>query len=179
MANVEKLSYLKLSLKSDSVQIFPLMLVTDTIYDIAKRKLEERYNNERSIVNAHLAGIHFLPAIKKESKVELRKILEPTNEHVQALKALRLPVDQWDVILVYWLLEKLDAESREQFVLTLHGTDVITCKQLTTSKDSLESLAAHRKPVVTSMMFIPSGRLPRRFIKKPTQQRLSTQRVVR
>ena len=73
MTNVEKLSYLKLSLKGDAAQIVSSLLVTDTNYDIAKRKLEGRYNNKRSILKAHLAAIHALPAIKRESSVELRK----------------------------------------------------------------------------------------------------------
>ena len=135
MTNVEKLSYLKLALKGDAAQIDSSLLVTDTNYDIAKRKLEERYNNKRSIVKAHLASIHALPAIKKESSIELRKLLESTNEHVRALEALRLPVNHWDAILVYWLLEKLDAESRKQFELTHPGTDVLTFKELTTFMD--------------------------------------------
>ena len=92
MTNVEKLSYLKLALKCDAAQIVSSLLVTDANYDIAKRKLEERYNNKRSIVKAHLASIHALPAIKKESSVELRKLLESTNEHMQALEASCRPV---------------------------------------------------------------------------------------
>ena len=135
MTNVEKLSYLKLSLKGDAPQIVSSLLVTDANYDIAKRKLEERYNNKRSIVKAHLAAIHALPAVKKESSIELRKLLESTNEHVQALEALMLPVNHWDAILVYWLLEKLDAESRKQFELAHPGTDVLTFKELTTFMD--------------------------------------------
>ena len=135
MTNAEKLSYLKLALKGDAAQIVSSLLVTDTNYDIAKRKLEERYNNKRSIVKAHLASIHALPAIKKESSVGLRKLLESTNEHVQALEALGLPVNHWDAILVYWLLEKLDAESRKQFELAHPGTDVLTFKELTTFMD--------------------------------------------
>ena len=124
-----------MALKGDAAQKVSSLLVTDTNYDIAKRKLEERYNNKRSIVKAHLASIHALPAIKKESSVELRKLLESTNEHVQALEALRLPVNHWDAILVYWLLEKLDAESRKQFELAHLGTDVLTFKELTTFMD--------------------------------------------
>ena len=87
MANVEKPSYLKLSLKCDAAKIALSLLVTDTNYDIAKRKLEERYNNKRSIVKAHVAAIRVLPPIKRESSVEMRKLLESTNEHVQALEA--------------------------------------------------------------------------------------------
>ena len=70
ITNVEKLSYLKLALKGDAAQIVSSLLVTDANYDIAKRKLEERFNNKRSIVKAHLASIHALPAIKRESSVE-------------------------------------------------------------------------------------------------------------
>ena len=127
MANVEKLSYLKLSLKSDAAQ-----LVIDANYDIAERMLGERYNYNLSIVKAHLAAIHALPAIKRESSVKLRKLLESTNEHVQTLEALRLPVNQWDAIILYWLLEKLDAESMKRFELAHPGTDVLTFKEFTT-----------------------------------------------
>ena len=54
---------------------------------------------------------------------------------MQALEALMLPVDHWDAILVYWLLEKLDAESRKHFELAHPGTDVLTFKELTTFMD--------------------------------------------
>ena len=155
MTNVEKLSYLKLSLKCDAAQIVSSLLVTDANYDIAKRKLEERYNNKRSILKAHLVAIHALPAIKKESSVELRKLLESTNEHVQALQALGLPVDHWNAILVYWLLEKLDAESRKQFELAHPGTDVLTFKELTTFMDrrsrALESSGDQHEASVPKM----------------------------
>ena len=72
MANVEKLSYLKLSLKGDAAQIIWSLLVTDANYDLAKRKLEERYNNKRSIVKAHLTAINALPVVKKKSSVKPR-----------------------------------------------------------------------------------------------------------
>ena len=176
MTNVEKLSYLKLSLKGDAAQIVSSLLVTDANYDIAKRKLEERYNNKRSIVKAHLAAIHALPAVKKESSVELRKLLESTNEHVQALEVLMLPVNHWDVILIYCLLEKLDAESRKQFELAHPGTDVLTFKELTTFMDrrsrALET--SGDQPEVSTLKTTP-----KKCIKKLTPQLLSTQRVVR
>ena len=51
---------------------------------------------------------------------------------MQALEALMLPVDQWDAILVYWLLEILDAESGKQHSLAHSDTDVLKFKELTT-----------------------------------------------
>ena len=99
MTNVEKISYLKVSLIADAAQILLSLLVTDANFHLAKRKLEERYNHS-SFVKAHLAATHALPAIKKESSEKLCKLLESTNQHVPALEALMLAVDQWDATLV-------------------------------------------------------------------------------
>ena len=176
MANIKKLSYLKLSLKGDAAPTVSSLLVTDANYDIAKRKLEKRYNKKSSIVNAHSAANHALPSIKRESSVQLRKLLESTNEHVQALEAMKFPVDQWKAIPVYWLLEKLDTDTRKQFELAYPGTDVLTIKELTRFMDkrscALES-SSKQSEVSTPR------RRPRRCIRKPTPQLLSTQRVVR
>ena len=46
-----------------------------------------------------------------------------------------LPVDQWDAILVYWVLKKLDAESRKQFEIVHPGTDVLTFSEQTSFID--------------------------------------------
>ena len=128
MTNVEKLSYLKLSPKRDAALIISSLLVTYATYDIAKQNLEEPFIDNRSVVKA-------LPAIKKETSAELRKLLESMNEHVKALEAMMLPVYQGDAILMYWVLEKLDAESNKQFELVHPVTDVLTFKEFTKFMD--------------------------------------------
>ena len=121
-----------MSLKGDAAQIGLSLLITDAKCYNAKQKLEERFNNKRSIVKAHLSA---QPAFKKESSTELRKFLESKNEHVQALEVLMLPLDQGDALLVYWMMENFDAESRKLFELAHPGTDVLTIKDLTTFMD--------------------------------------------
>ena len=95
------------------------------------------------------------------------------NEHVQALEALTLSVDQWDAILVYWLLAKLDAESSKQFDLAYPSRYVLTF----TSWLSWIDEAAQCNLVVTSLK-LP---FPRRFLggclKKTTVQLLSTRNL--
>ena len=86
-------------------------------------------------MKAHFAAIHALPAIKRDSSVKLRKLSESMNEHVQALETLRLPVNQWDAIIVYWLLEKLYAKSWKQLEVAHLGTIVLTFKKLNTFMD--------------------------------------------
>ena len=62
-------------------------------------------------------------------------LLELTTEHVQALEALMMPVDQWDATLVCWLLGSFDAESKKQFDFAYLSTDVLTFKKLTKFMD--------------------------------------------
>ena len=87
-----------------------------------------------------------------------------------------LPVDHWDAILVYWLLEKLDAESGKQFELAHPGTNVLTFKELTTFVvrriQALESSGDQHEASVPKAT-------PKKVIKKPTPQLLITLQVVR
>ena len=55
---------------------------------------------------------------------------------MQSVKALKLHAVQWAAILVYRLLEKLDAESRKHLDLADSGADMLTFKALTTFMDS-------------------------------------------
>ena len=88
MANGEKLWYIKVSLKGDAAQIVSSLLVTGANYNKAKQKLERSFNNKCSILKAHLAEIHARPVVKKESNVELQKMLESTNELLEELETV-------------------------------------------------------------------------------------------
>ena len=67
MTNVEKISYLKLSLKGDAAQIVSTLLVTDANYDIARRKLEERYNSSMRIPDSDNQNPKFKHFFSKKS----------------------------------------------------------------------------------------------------------------
>ena len=86
---------------------------------------------------------------------------------MQALEALRLPVDHWDAILVYWLLDKLNAESRKQFELAHPGTDVLTFKELTTFMD-------RRSRALESSGDQPEASTPKRTPKKVLEEAYSS-----
>ena len=60
-----------------------------------------------------------------ESGSGLRKLYETTNEHRRALEASRQPVNQWSAVLVFWITDKLYAESRKQWQLKHPGKNVL------------------------------------------------------
>ena len=136
LTDSEKLNYLKACVKGDAAKLISTITITDANYSLASKLLRDRYDNKRCIVQAHLQAIWNQSAMKSESASNLRKLLETTNEHLRALKDLGQPVDQWDSLLVFWIGDKMDAESRRQWQLDNPGSDLLTWKKLETFLDT-------------------------------------------
>nr|XP_034194643.1 uncharacterized protein LOC117610904 [Osmia lignaria] len=67
-----------------------------------------------------------LPEINKDSSLGLRTLKENALMHVNALKALQLPVDSWDALLVYILTQKLDKLTRRAWERSLENDQMPT-----------------------------------------------------
>ena len=130
LSNSEKLNYLKACVKGEAAKLISSVTITEYNYEIAWELLRERYENKRSIVQAHLQAIWSQCSLKSESSNGLRKLLETTNQNLRALTELGQPVEHWDAILVHSLSEKMDPESRKQWQLDHLATDLLTWKQL-------------------------------------------------
>ncbi len=74
--------------------------------------------------------------MKSESGSGLRKLLETTTENLRALTELNQPTDQWDSILVFWLSDKMDPESRKQWQLDNPGSELLKWEQLANFPDT-------------------------------------------
>ena len=136
LSNSEKLNYLRACVKGDAAKVISSLTITDANYSIAQRLLTDRYENKRSIVNAHLKAIWSQPSIKAESGSALRKLLETTNENLRALEEQVQGTEYWDPLLVFWLCDKMDPESRKQWELDNPGTELLTWKQLSKFLDT-------------------------------------------
>ena len=93
LTNSEKLNYLKACVKGDAAKLINSITITDSDYTIAMDLLIERYENKRSIVQAHLQKNWGQRNMRLESAAGLRKILETTNEHLPAFRELGQPVN--------------------------------------------------------------------------------------
>ena len=111
-------------------------MLTDANYEITLTLLRDRYGNKRCIVQAHLKVIWSQPSIKCESGLGLRKILETTNEHLRALEEVGEPTHAWNSLLMFWITEKLDNESKKQWQLAPPGTDLLQWQDLVKILDS-------------------------------------------
>ena len=137
-SGAQKLSVLKSSLGDDASRLISNLQITDSNYSEAMKLLQQRYDNKREIINSHIKRLYTLPVLREENAANLRKVIDCVRESVQALKVLGQPVDNWDSILIFIVSEKLDPESRRQWVLSLTTSDIPKFETFITFLDKRE-----------------------------------------
>ncbi|XP_043263916.1 uncharacterized protein LOC122404087, partial [Colletes gigas] len=114
----------------------PLTSITENLnaseenYLVAWNTLKQRCNKPRQIIQTHLQLLLELPEIYRETPANLRSLVEKAQVYINALKALNQPVDQWDALLVYIIVKKLDKGTRRVWERTLEDEEMPAFKQL-------------------------------------------------
>ncbi|CAI6376545.1 unnamed protein product [Macrosiphum euphorbiae] len=111
LSDIQKLHYLKSSLRNEAAQVIESLETTAANYLPAWEQLRERYDNHRKMVGGHIHALCSMPSITKVSSASLRSHQNGINSHLRALTALKLPVEHWDAIIIHLMVEKLDVES--------------------------------------------------------------------
>lgn len=124
LSDVQKLYYLKTSLKGDASFTLQSLPLTSQNYEVAKKLLDDRYGNKRIIINKHVSALFNQTQIKKESAIELQNLLDTSLTHVRALQALGQPTEQWSTLLIHILASKLDEDSLRCWEELLTPNDV-------------------------------------------------------
>ena len=163
LVNSKKLKYLRACLKRDAAKLISSVMITDANCEIALTLLQDRYENKLCIVQAHLKVIWSQPSMtcsmkcsmkcgmkcsmkcsmKCECGLGLRKVLETTNEHLRALEELGEPAHVWNSLLIFWITEKLDNESKKQKQLAHPGTNLLQWQDLVSFSDSRSRALEH------------------------------------
>lgn len=155
LSDVQKLSYLKSSLKDEPANLVRSFETTDKNYEIAWSLLQKRYNNTRRIINNHVQALLEIPKIQKDAHVTLRHIINTTENHLQCLKALGQPTDSWNVLLIPIISAKLDFQTNKDWESKLNeendNTKIPTISQflefLTSRQNTLEALSMRKTEV--------------------------------
>jgi len=109
LTEIGKFYYLRSSLKERAAEVIKSLETTTDNYQEALDSIKARFDNKRWIVQRHIRAIFEAPSVNKENHVALRELLDTIIKHVQALRALKLPTDSWDALLIYIIVSKLDA----------------------------------------------------------------------
>lgn len=123
LTNVTKLQYLRSSQTNNAADFVKNVLTTDANYLSTWKALKARFSNPRLTVNNHLTELMSLPYLKKESANELQSFSDDAQRIVRVLKNLDMPVQHWDIWLVYLLASRLDPDSRKLWESQLRAKD--------------------------------------------------------
>lgn len=108
-----KLYHLRNSLVGKAAGVIDQDIVNGNDYEMAWAILEERYEDKRAIVDKHIDALYALSKISHDNAAELRTLIDTCLKHIEALKALQLPVDGLgEQMLVNLLASRMDYETR-------------------------------------------------------------------
>ena len=117
LSETEKIVHLKSCLTGEAASIVSSFQATDGNYKEARALVLKRFDQKREIVFAHIRKFDEFKPLREESSSGLRSLSDCINECVRSLKVQEVPVQHWDLIMVYHSLKKLDRESRKQWSL--------------------------------------------------------------
>ncbi|XP_076665012.1 uncharacterized protein LOC143367261 [Andrena cerasifolii] len=119
LSAVDKLHYLKSSLSGEAARVIQNVTITANNFKRAWLAVSEQYDVPRLLIHAQLKALMSLPAMSSASARELKDLLHGTQDAVEALETLHLPVQHWSAWLVYLTAERLDAETRKDWETSL------------------------------------------------------------
>ncbi|KAG5864460.1 hypothetical protein JTB14_015331 [Gonioctena quinquepunctata] len=116
LADSQKFLYLKSVVKNEPLSLINELSITDGNYTIALDILKKRYNNKMAINNSHIESLLEIE-VQKENSFSMRDFITKIKQHFNALKAMSVPIDSWDLILVYIFSNKLYFHTHKAYEL--------------------------------------------------------------
>lgn len=111
-----KLYHLEKSLVEAAKGIIDEKTIRDNNYQHAWEILEERYENQRLIIDLHISGILQLKKMTEKSSRELRNLIEECSRHVESLRFHEQELlGVSELIVIHILSSALDRETRESW----------------------------------------------------------------
>lgn len=108
LSNIEKFSYLKSRLRGEPLKIIEGVSVCGDTYLSTLDLLIERYDNQYLLTNSHLKALFELSAVSTNNISALRNLIIETKQHLRSIQSLKVPIENWDPIIIFMLTQKLD-----------------------------------------------------------------------
>lgn len=133
LSDVNKMHYLRSSLKGDALKVISRLPVTEANYKVALKALIERFQNKRVIVNKCLNTLINQPAMRRRNANEIRSLIDTTKESIQCIDTLNIMTDDWGPFIIFIVQSKMDTTTRVEWEDYLGGaTSIPNSKSLFT-----------------------------------------------
>lgn len=126
----QKFSYLRSALCGTALDVIKAIPMTDLNYNVAIKRLIQRYDNKSLVIQSHIRAILDAPCVESATARELEALHSCVASHIAALETLGQPTDQWDAWLITVILKKLDRETGHEWQLRQKGTDLPKYEEL-------------------------------------------------
>lgn len=130
LKNVQKFHYLKDNVHGEAANLIKSLHMTDNNYPEAWKRIKDRFEHKRFIVDSHLQSLFSQQRMTIEDPVALKNLIDNSTETIRSLQVLGIPVNQWDAILVYIVASKLDSETHKNWELKLKKDELPTFDSL-------------------------------------------------
>ncbi|XP_060836335.1 uncharacterized protein LOC132918997 [Rhopalosiphum padi] len=121
---VQKFSYLRSTLSGQALDVIKGIPITENNYEVAVRKLQQRYDNKGLVIQSHIRAILDCKHVESTSGLHLQNLHSDVSAHVAALEALGQPIQHWDAWLVTIVLRKLDQKTSQDWQLQRTNTEL-------------------------------------------------------
>ncbi|XP_055837181.1 uncharacterized protein LOC129905668 [Episyrphus balteatus] len=129
--DIDKLHFLQSCLVEDAHRFLQNLSVEAASYDKAWKLLEERYDHKRILVHIQMQALFDQHSLPRETASGIRDFLHTTRECVLALENLKVPVSSWDIVLIWFLLQKLPSSTIKLWEEKLGSKELPTFKEFT------------------------------------------------
>ncbi|XP_065094610.1 uncharacterized protein LOC135715141 [Ochlerotatus camptorhynchus] len=115
LTNIQKLHYLRASLKGDAARIISSLAVSTYSYTVAWKLITDRYEDKNLLIKQHISALFSVSPLRNESASGLSELADEFEKHVKILDSLETKAQHWDSVLVELLFSRMDATSQKQW----------------------------------------------------------------
>lgn len=129
LTDIQKFIYLKSFLREEPLNLINNLQLISSNFQIAIDTLKDRYENRLLIINSHIRSLLDTPTLSKYSVNHLRDFITRIKQHLESLKNLKMPVENWNILLIYIFSQKLDYNTRKVFEVERDSDELPTLKE--------------------------------------------------
>lgn len=113
LPSIQKLHYLRSSLKGDAARIICSLPIAATSYAIAWKMVCDRFEDKNLLVKQHISALFSIPPLREESASGLLDLTDEFEKHVKILDSLETKAQHWDSVLVELLFSRMDIDTQK------------------------------------------------------------------
>ncbi|XP_024940240.1 uncharacterized protein LOC107267259 isoform X2 [Cephus cinctus] len=112
LADIERLQYLRGSLKGEAEDFIKRFALSDANYRPAWEQLTARYDNVTVLIDANLKTMFSIPKFKEDKPTNIRELLDVPSQAIEAIRQLGFPLTDLDPVLVFMIKDRMPLETR-------------------------------------------------------------------